>query len=158
MRATCPARLILHDLIFLKISGEEYRLCNSLLCSFLRPLFTFFLLDPNVLLSTLKRSQSMLFQCEMPSSTPTKECTIEAISEAGILELYLQILGVRKICICQWCFFWKFSDGKIIVWNKITRDRKIRHIKDKNKTNLLINKNSASSKQVNKIKGQDISW
>jgi hypothetical protein len=43
-----PPRL---DLLI--ISGEEYKLCSSLLCSFLQPPVTSSLFGPNILLSTL---------------------------------------------------------------------------------------------------------
>jgi len=52
IRATCPSNLILLDLIFQKILGEEYRLLISSLCSFPHSLVTPSLLGPNILLST----------------------------------------------------------------------------------------------------------
>ena len=53
IRATCPALLILLDLITRTILGEEYKSLSSLSCSFLNSPVTSFLLALNILLSTL---------------------------------------------------------------------------------------------------------
>ena len=52
IHATCPAHLILLDLIT-RICGEECRPLSSSLCSFLYSPVTSSLLDPNTLLNTL---------------------------------------------------------------------------------------------------------
>jgi len=53
IRATCPAYIILLDLITRTILGEEYRSLISSLCSFLHSPVTSSLLGPNILLNTL---------------------------------------------------------------------------------------------------------
>jgi hypothetical protein len=50
---TCSTNLIILNLIFLIILGEKYKLCSSLLCSFLHPPVNSPILDSNILLSNL---------------------------------------------------------------------------------------------------------
>jgi hypothetical protein len=53
MRATCPAHLILIDLIIQIRSGGELKLCSFWLWNILQPLVTVSLEDQNILLSIL---------------------------------------------------------------------------------------------------------
>jgi hypothetical protein len=53
MRVKCPAHITLRDLIILIMSGEEWKLRSSSMCSFLMPPTISTLLSPNIHLSTL---------------------------------------------------------------------------------------------------------
>ena len=90
IRSTCPAHLILYNLINRIIFDEEYRSWRSLLCRLLHSPVTSSPLGPNILLSTL--SQMLSPQCERPCFTPIQNHRQNYISVC----LNLYIFGFQK--------------------------------------------------------------
>jgi hypothetical protein len=114
--------------------GEEYRLWNSSLCSFAQFIFISFLLGLNVFLSTLKHFQVVFFFFSVRGTKfYTQKMSI-------LFKLFQRLLWPENsgiVLTSSWCMknmrlsvmlLLKVSDGKIILCNKITRDRKIRHV------------------------------
>jgi len=79
IRATCPTRLILLNLITRKMLGEEYKSSSYPMCSFLHSPVTSSLLGPNILLNilfsstlSLHSSLNMSDQISLPYNTTVK--------------------------------------------------------------------------------------
>jgi len=100
IRTTCPAHLILLDLITRIILGEEYRSLSFSLCSLLHSPVSLSLLGPNILLNTLFSNTLSLH-----SSLNVKDQVSHPYKTTGkIIVLYILILNI-------WITTWKTENS-----------------------------------------------
>jgi hypothetical protein len=84
MRASCLTHLILLDLIYLRISAEEYKIWSSSLCTFLHSRVTSSPYGPNILLKTL--FSNILSLC---SSLNVRDQILHSYRTGRIMVLYI---------------------------------------------------------------------
>jgi hypothetical protein len=111
-----PVHLILPDLVNVVMSSEEYKWWNSSLWNFVQTLCIFFLLGPNIFLSTVGKQavssdmNSRLYQWKHYILKQTIFGCVFIVQFAPILNKFLGLFGV-DIIMAFVLHFWDLRDG-----------------------------------------------